>query len=127
MLNLRGVYIIQHGTPSEVDTERVSDLHFASQIVGNLGAPLQMGWDTPSDKTSTSWKSSSNASDTTAGSKTVANEEVAVNVVRKVDPVRESEEEEGDIVEVSVDPLSAGLGHRHTREGKERMIGENAV
>ncbi|KAI0781922.1 hypothetical protein C8Q75DRAFT_812067 [Abortiporus biennis] len=40
MLNLRGVYLPKDDSSDSFHPSKISDLHFASSIVGNLGAPL---------------------------------------------------------------------------------------
>ena len=98
MLNLRGVYISQsdraHGDSRRTHAHP-SDLRFASQIVGNLGAPLHIG----SSETSTSG-SSRRGGGTTIGSDTV----VAMSV--------DDEPKQDEVIEISNDPLSAGLVRR---------------
>ncbi|KAL4248653.1 hypothetical protein ABKN59_006266 [Abortiporus biennis] len=45
MLNLRGVYLSDDDRPNSFHPSKVSDLQFASTIVGNLGAPLAQIYD----------------------------------------------------------------------------------
>ena len=150
MLNLRGVYASDRGSPSEVGTERASDLHFASQVVGNLGAPLQVrplfgGSPSSSDR---SEGSSTNLHATTrtvveprsiGGSATLADTDAEggdadAELVGDLEHGRDHPKDY-EVVEVCRDPLSAGLGWHpvdslnaeETRTHNTDQRGEHAV
>ncbi len=91
MLNLRGVYISDPGYSQAVSlgpgSTQISNLHFASNVVGNLGAPL----DTITTSTATR---------TTTMTETDASTEYY------------SREDDDETVDVSSDPLGIGLVDR---------------
>lgn len=97
MLNLRGVSPTARGSPSEVSTNHASDIHFASNIIGNLGAPLDIG----SSPTAVSDASTVTESDTEADRDTAYNVHVDGGAEDKAHT---------SIIEVSRDPMRVRTG-----------------
>lgn len=80
MLNLRGVYLKPYITEDSSEGQTMTEPRFVATLVGNLGAPLNIGF-TPS----------------------------TISTARESDTGYDNDEASEKEIEVSVDPLSAGL------------------